>query len=350
MTRFVFGCTRNGQIVTAYRLENRGGATATILDYGCTVQSLCMPNMRGGWTDVVLGYNSVAEYEENDAYLGAVIGRFANRIGNSAFSLNGKTYRLARNDGENHLHGGMRGFDKVIWKAAVKRNVLVFTRVSPDGEENYPGNLEVKITYVLTDGNELRIIYDATSDDDTLINLTNHSYFNLNGGGTVLDHYLQVSADLITENDRNSLPTGKLLPTANSPFDFKEPKRIGRDIGAESEQLRYGNGYDHNFVLSEAANTALLKRAAVLSSLESGIRMTAFTTQPGLQIYTGNYLTPRKGKNGVVIDRRGAVCLETQIWPNATAFPHFPSPILKAGEAYHAETVYQFDIIHDNVT
>lgn len=346
MTQCLFGRTKNGEAVTAYCLKNRRGASVTIMDYGATILSICVPNAQGGFTDVVLGYGTIQEYEENDGYIGAAIGRVANRIGGGMLTLGGKTCRLAQNDGENHLHGGLKGFDKVLWDAAAEENALVFTRVSPDGEENYPGNLAVKITYVLTGGNELRIVYDAVSDADTVVNLTNHSYFNLNGSGSVLNHELEVCAERITENDQHCLPTGKLMSTAGTPFDFSKPKRLGRDIDAPDLQLLYGGGYDHNFILSESfrlSDTPELKKAAVLFSPESGIRMTTLTTLPGMQVYTGNSLTPRKGKSGRCIDRRCAVCLETQVWPNGMAYAHFPSPVLRKHETYHTETVYRFE-------
>ncbi|SHI23030.1 aldose 1-epimerase [Sporobacter termitidis DSM 10068] len=341
MTQFVFGRTKTGHTVTGYCLENSRGAEATILDYGCTVQSLRVPDAEGRLTDVVLGYDTIGEYEENGGYAGAAIGRVANRIGGAEFSLNGETYRLARNDGENHLHGGLKGFDKCIWSAVIKGDAHVFSRRSPAGEENYPGSLDVKITYTLTDDNALRITYDADTDADTIINLTNHSYFNLNGKGSVLGHSLQVLADRFLENDPYCLPTGKLLPAKGTPFDFGEPKQIGRDIDAACTQLTRCGGYDHNFVLSDPVE---MKRAAVLHSAESGIRMTVLTTQPGLQVYSGNSLTPRKGKNGVSYGRRDAICLETQVFPNAMAHTHFPSPVLKKNEHYHTETCYQFEI------
>lgn len=347
VTRFIFGRTKEGSIVTAYCLENAQGAKATILDYGCTVQSLCMPNTQGGFTDVVLGYDSALEYEQNDGYVGAAIGRVANRIGRGEFALNGKTYKLAFNDGENHLHGGLRGFDKVIWNADAEGNVLVFTRLSTDGEEGYPGNLHVKVTYILTDDNELKIRYDAVADTDTIVSLTNHSYFNLNGIGTVLHHYLQMFASAFTQIDKNCLPTGQIQNSAGTPFDFKEPKQLGQDIDSEDVQLCNGNGYDHNFILSDISQTEdkqKLKIAAILYSAETGISMTAYTTLPGIQVYSGNALTPRKGKNGGIIKRRDAVCLETQVFPNAIAHAHFPSPLLRAGEHYHTETVYRFEV------
>ena len=303
MTEFKFGVAGDGRTVTAYCLENARGAKATILDYGCVVQSLCVPNAQGGLTDVVLGYDTAAEYEKNNGCFGAAIGRFANRIGGGEFTLNGQTFHLACNDRGNHLHGGLRGFDRMIWKAEQKDGALVLSRLSPDGEENYPGNLSVRITYTLTDTNELRIDYDADTDADTIVNLTNHSYFNLDGEGSVLGHKLQVFAEQITENDAHCLPTGKLLDVAGTPLDFRHPKEIGQDIDSQDTQMRYGGGYDHNFVLSGAET---LKKAAVLSGSSSGIQMTVYTTQPGVQIYSSNFLFARQGKHGSTYGRRGA--------------------------------------------
>ncbi|MFB0919739.1 MAG: aldose epimerase family protein [Oscillospiraceae bacterium] len=340
MTHYIFGYTKTGEPVTAYCLCNSSGASAVILNYVCIVQALSVPNAQGGLTDVVLGYDSVSEYEENSCYLGAAIGRVANRIGSSEFTLNGESYQLAKNDGVNHLHGGIKGFDKYIWDAGEEGSLLKFTRLSPDGEENYPGNLKVCISYELTEENELRITYDADTDKDTVVNLTNHSYFNLSGRGTALAHSLQVFAEEFTENDVACLPTGKILKTAGTPFDFSESKQIGRDIGLDDTQLRNAGGYDHNFVLSDKAE---LKKAAVLISPETGIRMTTYTTLPGIQLYSGNFLTPHKGKNGNPIDYRSAVCLETQVFPNALACPHFPSPILRKDGHYHTLTIYRFD-------
>lgn len=339
MTHYVFGQTKEGGAVTAYHLENRRGASAVILDYGCTLQSLTVPNAQGGFTDVVLGYDTFLEYENSDAHLGAAIGRVGNRIGKGEFTLNGETYKLARNDGENHLHGGKRGFDKYIWDATEQGNALVLSRLSPDGEENYPGNLKVRISYELTDENELRITYDADTDKDTILNLTNHSYFNLCGGGTVLNHCLQVFAEQFTECDAGCLPTGKLLSVSGTPFDFLVPKTLARDIETDDIQLHNGQGYDHNFVLSD---TAAMKKAAVLFCPETGIEMTTYSTLPGLQVYSGNFLKPQKGKNGSIFDSRSALCLETQVFPNATAFPHFPSAVLKKDGHYHTETIYGF--------
>lgn len=342
ITHTSFGQTKAEETVTAYKLVNSRGASAVILDYGCTVQSLLVPNAQGGFTDVVEGYDSFAEYESSGDYLGAAIGRMANRIGRASFALNGKTYRLAQNDGENHLHGGLKGFDKVVWRASVAGEKLIFSRLSPDGEENYPGNLSVSVSYELTDDCALRLTYDAETDADTILNLTNHSYFRLSETGSALDHRLQVFAEAFTECDAGCLPTGRILPVVGTPFDFRQPKTLGQDIGLDDEQLRRGHGYDHNFVL---AGTSHMKKAAVLECSDTGIRMTTFTTLPGLQVYSANFLTDRTGKNGRPIVRRGSVCLETQLFPNGTAIPHFPSPVLRKGERYHQETIYRFETI-----
>lgn len=334
-TQAPFGATRDGLPVTAYCLRNGSGASVTLLDYGATVQSLCVLNRRGGTTDVALGYDTLAEYEAQDAYLGATVGRVANRIGGACFSLNGTHYPLARNDGENHLHGGLLGFDKRLWHAALQGDALVFSRLSPDGEEGYPGNLQVTVAFSLTEDNALRIRYDAETDRDTLINLTNHTYFNLNGGGTVLDHTLQVFAQRITENDSASLPTGRALDVTGTPFDFRQPKTIGADIGEADEQLRRGGGYDHNFVLAG-------RQAAVLFSAQSGVELTVETDLPGMQVYTANFLSQRQGKAGRRMGPRDGVCLETQLFPNAMRCYGFPSPVLHPGEHLHLETIYRF--------
>ena len=337
VTSTVFGKTAEGQTVTAWRIEN-GAMSAVILDYGATIQSLTAPDKSGKPTDVVLGYDTVSEYEQNSGYLGATIGRVGNRIGGACFSLNGKTYQLAKNNGENHLHGGIRNFSKVVWQAEpVGESAVRFSRLSPDGEENYPGNLRVSVTFTLSEDG-LHICYDADTDADTLVNLTNHAYFNLNGGGSVLTHLLQVNAEKFTENDTGCLPTGKFIAVEGTPFDFRSAKPIGQDIGADDVQLRNGEGYDHNFVLTGGRD------AAVLYSEESGICMTTRTTTPGVQVYSANHLTPRKGKNGASYDIRHAICLETQLFPNAMRCYGFPSPILHAGEHLHSETAYLFGI------
>lgn len=332
-----FGVTKDGREVTAFCLKN-GAMSAVILDYGCTIQSLIASDKNGNPVDVVLGYDTVKGYEDGDGYLGAAIGRVGNRIAKGKFTLDGKDYTLAVNNGPNHLHGGLVGFDSVIWDAKVTEDALSFSRLSPDGEEGYPGNLMVTITYRLLE-NGLELTYDAKTDAPTLINLTNHSYFNLNGGGSVLDHVLQVNADRFCEGDPDCLPTGTLLPVAGTPFDFNAPKKIGRDIGMDDIQLKNGGGYDHNFCLSDPAD---VKKAAVLKSEETGIEMTTTTTLPGVQVYSANFLTDRAGKGGVNIGYRYALCLETQRYPDAIHNPEFPCVVLTPEKDYHEVTTYTF--------
>ena len=330
-----FGRLRDGRQVTAAKLKNRAGASMTVLDYGATVQSLCVPNRDGSIVDVVLGYDSAEEYEKNGDFLGATIGRVANRIGGAEFELHGKRYELAKNDGENQLHGGILGFDKRIWRMAAQGDSLLCWRTSPDGEENYPGNLEVRVLFTLSEDNRLIISYDADTDADTPVNLTNHSYFNLNGSGDILAHRLQLFAERICENDAGCLPTGRLLPVEGTAFDFRKEKEIGTDIGAEEKQLILAGGYDHNYVLAG-------KKAAVVCGDQTGIELTVETDLPGVQFYTANMLGKRSGKGGRVIGPRSAFCLETQLFPNAMNCWGFPSPILHAGEHLHTETVYAF--------
>lgn len=330
-----FGTLRDGTAVSAARLEDASGACVTILDYGATVQSLRVPVPGGEPVDVVLGYDDAAGYEAGHDYLGATVGRVCNRIGGARFSLGGREYPLAKNDGENHLHGGVRGFDKRIWSMTAADGAVVCELLSPDDEEGYPGNLRVRVTFALSPDGSLRISYDAESDADTIVNLTNHSYFNLDGGGSVLEHWLRIFAERICENDAACLPTGRLLDVRDTPFDFRAGKSIGADIGADHEQLRRGGGYDHNFCLSG-------KGAAILRGARSGIEMTVETDMPGMQLYTANFLGEQKGKGGAAMGPRGAVCLETQLYPNAMECYGFPSPVLRAGKRLHSETAYLF--------
>ena len=336
-----FGVTKDGQEVTAFHLSNGNGMSAVILDYGCTIQSLYVPDYAGHPVDVVLGYNTLQEYEENSGYLGAIVGRVGNRIGGGRFTLNGKEYSLLQNDRGNTLHGGKVGFDKCVFKAEVNGDELVLTRTSPDGEEGFPGNVLVTVRYRLDWDNTLRISYGALSDKDTLLNLTNHSYFNLSGGGTVLSHELVIFADQICENDENCLPTGKLLDVGGTPFDFRELKKIGNDIGVDCTQLHNGGGYDHNYCLSDPGEW---KRVAYLVSRDKRIAMACMTTMPGVQFYSGNGLTERDGKHGK-IGRRDAICLETQVWPDAIHHENFPSSVLEANTLFLSQTAYKFDIV-----
>ncbi len=283
----------------------------------------------------MLGYDTGAEYEARDGNLGSTIGRVGNRIGGASFSLGGKTYELAKNNGVNHLHGGILGFGRRMWRMEANGDSVVFERLSPDGEEGYPGNLQVRVTYTLTPDGALHIAYDADTDADTLVNLTNHAYFNLDGGGSAEAHRLQIFAERFCENDAATLPTGRLLDVEGTPFDFRAGKTVGADICADDEQLRRCGGYDHNFCLSG-------KRAAVLCGAQSGIEMTVWTDMPGLQLYTANFLSERPGKGGAVMRKRGAVCLETQLYPNAMNCYGFPSPVLRAHSHLHSETIYAF--------
>jgi aldose 1-epimerase len=338
VTSFSFGKTADGEPVTGHHIQNAHGMKATVLDYGATLQGLAVLNRQGTYTDVVLGFDKVADYEAQDAHIGATIGRMANRIGGSQFSLGGKCYKLFANDGENHLHGGKKGFDRYLWNSESGVDYVRFSRLSPDGEEGYPGNLSVSVTYQLDDSNALHIIYDALCDEDTIVSLTNHSYFNLNGSGSVLSQELQINAERYLELGAGVLPTGKALGVENSPFDFRSFKPIGRDISADHPQLAIGGGYDHNFILSGSL-------AAIARSHDTGIELRCYTDLPGMQLYTANFLAECKGKNGVLMGKHGAFCLETQLYPNAMNCYGFPSPVLHTGESLHHETVYRFSTI-----
>ena len=336
VTTFPFGCLGDGTAVTAARMENGRGASAVILSYGAVIQSVRVPDRDGNPVEVALGFDTAAEYETKRGHLGAVIGRVANRLGGAAFSLNGKTYHLAQNSACNHIHGGVRGFDKYNWSLTVSDDgAVVCERLSPDGEEGYPGNLRVRITYRLTADNALHIVYDADTDADTVVNLTNHSYFNLNGGGDALNHRVQIFADRICENDENGLPTGALLDVTGTPFDFRSPKAAGADIGAAHEQLRVGNGYDHNYCLAG-------RRAAVVTGDQSGVVMTVETDLPGMQFYSANGLRVQSGRGGAMMGPRQALCFETQLWPNGLRCYGFPSPVLRREQHLRSETVYAF--------
>ena len=337
VTTFPFGNLSDGTAVTAARIENASGASVTLIDYGAAIQSVRVPDKNGQLTEVLLGYDSGAAYETGRGHLGGTIGRVGNRIGGAKFSLNGKIYELAKNNGENHLHGGVRGFDKYVWDMTVENDSVMFERLSPDGEEGYPGALRVKVTYTLTPDNALHIVYDADADEDTLFNPTNHSYFNLNGGGSVLSHKLQLFAERFCENDAGGLPTGRLLDVAGTPFDFRVPKAIGEDIDADDEQLRRCNGYDHNYCLGT-------RRAAVATGDKTGIVMTVETDMPGVQLYTANGLREQVGHGGVIMHAREAFCLETQLWPNGMLCYGFPSPVLRREQHMRSETVYAFSI------
>jgi aldose 1-epimerase len=344
-----FGSTKGGEAVEIYTLRNRRGAEARVMTYGATLVSLKVPDRAGRFEDVLLGFDDLGTYETDTHYMGQVIGRYANRIARGRFTLNGVEYKLAVNNGENHLHGGLRGFDKVVWKArplnAKAGSAVEMTYVSKDGEEGYPGTLTVKVVYTLTEADELRIDYSATTDKDTVVNLTNHAYFNLagQGAGDILGHLLMINADRFTPTDSGSIPTGELRAVRGTPFDFKRATAIGARIGQDDGQLKFGNGYDHNFVVNGRAG--VLRLAARASEPKTGRVMEVWTTEPGVQLYTGNFLFPDgpgAGKGGKTYARRHGFCLETQHYPDSPNRPEFPSTVLRRGGRFRSTTVYKF--------
>lgn len=337
-----FGLTADRREVGLWTLR-AGRYAAQVLTYGGILRSFTVP--AGEETrDIVLGCETLAQYEAQDKYLGALVGRVANRIGGASFDLNGEHYPLAANNGPNCLHGGIHGFNEAVWEAQEENGALVLTHVSPDGEEGFPGNLKVRVTYTLTADGVLTLDYQATSDADTLCNLTNHSYFNLLGHacGSLEGQSIQVWADAITETDENSTPTGVLLPVEGTPFDLRQPVEFLRGLAMEHPQLTLGNGYDHNFVLCRQPRSPMRLAARATGG---GLCLECFTTQPGLQLYTANYLDGTPGKNGASYGPRSAFCLETQAWPDAIHHPEFPSVVLPAGESYHHTTAYRVTAI-----
>jgi aldose 1-epimerase len=340
-----FGKTRDGVAVSVYTLTNKSGVTARITNYGGRVVSLMTPDRNGKMADVVLGFDSLDGYLQNPGpFFGALIGRYGNRIGHARFTLDGRVYQVDRNDGENSLHGGARGFDKRVWTPReLTDGGLELTYLSADGEEGYPGNLQATVTYRLTDANELRIDYAASTDKDTVVNLTNHSYFNLKGAGTgdILDHRVMLNADRFTPVDAGLIPTGELRAVAGTPFDFRSATAIGARIEANDEQIKIGKGYDHNWVLSRGGGGLVL--AARVEEPSTGRILEVRTTQPGVQFYTGNFLDGTiKGKGGKVYGRRSGFCLETQHFPDSPNKPAFPTTELKPGQKYQSITVFRF--------
>ena len=331
-----FGTLCDGTQVSSWTLTGENGLTAEILDYGVTIRSIIVPDKNGNPVDVVLGYDTLEEYVSNDGYLGATIGRFANRIKDASFQLNGKTYALYANNGANHLHGGKRGFDGYVWSSQQVGNTIVFSRLSPDGEEGYPGNLHIRVT-IGWEGNSLVIRYDAESDRDTVVNFTNHSYFNLNGAGSgnINQHVMEIKADRYTFNAEDCVPTGEIVPVDGSAMDFRIPKPIGQDIANDEPCVKPFNGYDTNFVISGHP-------VATAIGDQTGITMVIDTDQPGVQFYSANALTDRRGKNGETYGCHGAFCLETQHYPDSIHHPQWPSCILRAEEAFHSFTSYTF--------
>src|SRR6185369_1860167 len=333
-----------------YTLRNSHGVETQITNYGGIVVSLKVPDRNGKFADVVLGLPTAQDYmNKNDPYLGAIIGRYGNRIAKGRFTLNGVEYKLAVNNGENHLHGGIKGFDKVVWTGRKIRTkdgpAVVLTYLSKDGEEGYPGNLNVRVVYTLTEKNELKIDYSATTDKDTVINLTQHSYFNLagEGNGDILNHQLTLKANRFLPTDATSIPTGELRSVGGSPFDFVTPHAIGERINQNDQQLQFGNGYDHNWIVN--GKPGRLRVAAEVYEPTSGRLMQVWTTEPGIQFYTGNFLDGTlTGKSGKPYARRSGFCLETQHYPDSPNQPTFPTTTLKKGAVYKSTTIYRFSV------
>jgi aldose 1-epimerase len=347
VTTAIFGKLPDGRNVRKFTLANATGASIQAIEYGATITSLCMPDRNGKIQDVVLGYDSLQGYVDGTFYFGAIVGRYGNRIGKGQFQLDGKQYQLTVNNGENHLHGGKVGFNKVFWEGKILTDAaapsIQFQYVSRDGEEGYPGTVTLKVTYTLTDKNELRITYEGTTDKPTILNPTQHSYFNLTGDPTqtILNHMLKIEADSITPVDKGLIPTGMLLNVAGTPMDFRSATEIGLRINEPNEQLQFGQGYDHNWVLQ--GNSGQVRKAAELFDPKSGRLLTVLTDQPGLQFYSGNFLDGTAvGKNGISYKLRTGLCLETQAFPDTPNKPLFPQVTLKPGQVYHQTTIYQF--------
>ncbi len=332
----------DGKKVYLYTLKNKNGTQVKITNYGGIVTSWVSADKHGKKSDIVLGFADLKSYQASSPYFGATVGRYGNRIAKGKFTLDGKQYTLATNNNQNHLHGGKKGFDKVVWDAAqTDENTpsLTLNYLSKDGEEGYPGNLKVTVKFTLTNDDELQIIYDAETDKATPVNLTNHSYFNLTGdvSNTILDHTLMIYADTYTPVDSTLIPTGELKPVEGTPFDFRQPKKIGRDIGTVP------GGYDHNFVLTRRGTS--LQMVASLSDSVSGRKVEVYTTEPGVQFYTGNFLDGSlKTSDGKPINKNTGMCLETQHFPDSPNKPNFPTTTLKKGEKYHTETTYKVSV------
>lgn len=350
VSRSPFGTMPDGTPVELFTLTNAGGIEARVTNYGGIIVSLKVPDRAGQFADVVLGYDALDGYLKQNPYFGAIIGRYGNRIGNARFTLDGVTYKLPANNGPNTLHGGIKGFDKVVWQAEpFERDGevgLVFRYTSADGEEGFPGRLDTTVTYTLTDRNELAFDYHAVTDKPTHVNLTQHSYFNLAGDGTrdVLAHEVRLNADRYTPVDETLIPTGELAPVEGTPFDFRQSTAIGERINADHPQIRIGRGYDHNFVVNRTGDGLALVARVIEPS--SGRTIEVESTEPGVQFYTGNFLDGTiTGKNGHVYNKRSGICLETQHYPDSPNQPSFPSTTLNPGETYTSRTVYTFSTL-----
>ena len=343
MEQHVFGITKKGEQASLYTLKNSNHVTMKVTDYGATLVSLLVPSKDGQLKDVVLGYDDVTGYEEHTSYFGATIGRNGNRIKDSRFTIDGKEYKIDENENHNNLHSGKNGFNSVIWEVREHTdNSITFYHYSTEEEQKFPGNMQITVTYTITEDNTLHIVYNGKADADTIMNCTNHSYFNLNGheSGSVEGQILQILADAYTPvADSASIPTGEIAPVEGTPMDFRTEKTIGQDINADFEQLHFTGGYDHNYVLGRPGEKKVMANAY---SRESGIAMEAATDCCGVQFYAGNFIGEQAGKDEAAYHDRSGFCLESQFYPNAVNEPDFPSPVVKAGDTYHTETTYRF--------
>lgn len=339
-----FSDTLNGKAVSLFTLKNSKGMVVQITNYGATIVSIRVPDKQGKFDDVVLGYDSIQGYVNGKAFFGCVVGRYANRIAKGKFSVDGREYNLAINNSPNSLHGGIKGFNKAVWDATEISNGVQLKYVSADGEEGYPGTLTTTVTYTLSDSNELKISYDATTDKPTVLNLSNHSYFNLagQGKGDILGHEMILYADEFTPVDSTLIPTGKLAKVKGTALDFSSPHTIGERVDAKEEQMVFGKGYDHNYVIR--GKDGEMKPAAKVTEPQSGRVMEVYTTQPGVQFYCGNFLNGGEKGKGSTFNYRNGFCLETQHFPDSPNQPSFPTTMLKPGEKFHAETIYKFSV------
>lgn len=343
MKQRTFGKNSKGQEATLYTFENKNGMVMEVTDFGATLFSLMVPDGKGNLVDVVLGYDDPLGYEgPGGTFFGATVGRNANRIGKGHFVLNGVEYQLDRNNGNNNLHSGLDFQSFRVWQVkSIGENSITFSIHSPDGDQGYPGALDLDVTYTLTDDNAVRIDYYGVPQADTIINYTNHSYFNLNGhaSGPILKHTVWMDADYYTPTAADSVPTGEIAPVEGTPMDFRTKKEVGRDIGQDFQALIFGNGYDHNWCLN---NNGELAKVAELTADVTGLTLEVYTDLPGVQIYTANFVNNEQGKGGVVYNPRHGICFETQYYPDAPNHPNFPSSICRAGEVYRTTTVYKF--------
>lgn len=338
-----FGKNSKGEQAYFYEITNAAGMKAIVTDFGATLHSLYVPDKEGNMRDVVWGYDTVKEYEiDNGPFFGATVGRIANRTGGAVVTVNGIDYHMEANERTNCLHSGSQCYHIRMWNAEILDQAVRFSILSPDGDQGLPGNFEISVTYTVTDDNALKITYDGVSDKDTVVSMTNHSYFNLNGetSDSILDHVLWINADRFTRVNTEMISTGEMPDLTGSALDFRTPKKIGLDIERDEEALKIGSGYDHNWVLNAHKTEKAVARAV---SEESGIFMEVYTDCPGMQVYTGNFLCDKQGKRGRTYPNRSAVAFETQQFPDAIHHENFPSPLLKAGEKFHTETIYKFE-------